>query len=117
MSDNQLVIVHRLPEYYRWVDSGVGLSVESLSADDADSDDKLIGLRLISHRQECARQIMLVFSSNLKNIYVENEVSDVNGEPCLFVHSRDESTAIGHLKNIGVAVATPIFSDERDCFF
>lgn len=110
MNNNQLAIVHRLPEYYRWVESGVGLSVESLPADDAlHSDDRLIGLRLISHQQERARQIMLVFSSNLKNIYVENEVSDINGEPCLFVHSRDESAAIGHLKNIGVAVATPIF--------
>lgn len=105
-------VVHRLPQSYRWCTGSAGASVEPLAVNLRDSDDDLIGLRLLSHDGASAWEIMQSIKLALADIQLECAVLEWEGEPCLFVHRQDESTTTCRLKNFGVGIAET-FSRDR----
>lgn len=98
-------VVHRLPASYRWCGGTVGISVEPQTGHILNSDDDLIGLRLLSHNGESAWEIMQKIKLTLADIQLDCSVLEFEGEPCLFVHRQDECTTTCHLKNFGVGIA------------
>lgn len=105
-------VVHRLPQSYRWCTSHAGLVLEPLALNRLNSDDDLIGLRLLSHSGSSAWEIMQKIEATLADIQLTCSVVEWEGEPCLFVHRADESTTTCRLKNFGVGIAEP-FLFER----
>lgn len=111
MNSFQLSIVHRLPQSYRWSSGFTGVKVEPITAvSNADSDNNLIGLKLLSHQGALASQIMQRLKQSLHEMQIDCSVVEFEGEPCLFVHLRDESAVMCRLKNVGVAIAEPIIA-------
>ncbi|MBW7984658.1 YejG family protein [Enterobacillus tribolii] len=109
MNSFQLSIVHRLPQSYRWSSGFTGVKVEPVTAvTTADTDNNLIGLKLLSHEGAVARQIMRYLEQSLLEMQIDCFIVEYEGEPCLFVHLRDESAVMCRLKNVGVAIAEPV---------
>jgi len=104
----QLSVVHRLPQSYRWLSGFAGIRVEPIPLTNTDDNDNLIGLKLLSHETEIARQVMRNLALSLQEIQVESAVVECDGEPCLFVKRDDESATMCRLKNIGVAIAESV---------
>lgn len=108
MNSFQLSVVHRLPQRYRWLSGFAGINVEPIPLSGREEDNNLIGFKLLSHDGEEARGIMHQLRQSLMEIQVECAVLEWEGEPCLFLHRNDESTALCRLKNVGVAIAEPV---------
>ncbi len=111
MNNIQLSVVHRLPQSYRWSSGFTGVKVEPLASFvGTEEDNNLVGIKLLSHQGQDAWQIMHKLNQHLQEIQVESAVVEWEKEPCLFVHIHDESTAMCHLKNVGVAIAEPVIA-------
>ncbi|MCL2895356.1 YejG family protein [Brenneria tiliae] len=108
MANVQLSVVHRLPLSYRWLSGFAGVKVEPIPLSGREEDNNLIGLKLLSHDGDVAWKIMHQLHQSLEEIQVECVVLEWEGEPCLFLHRNDESTAMCRLKNVGVAIAEPV---------
>jgi hypothetical protein len=67
-----------------------------------------MGLKLLSHDGDNAQIIMQRLHLSLQEIQVDSAIIDWEGEPCLFVHRKDESTTMCRLKDVGVAIAETI---------
>ncbi|HHL2499507.1 TPA: YejG family protein [Yersinia enterocolitica] len=106
MNNIQLSVVHRLPQSYRWLSGFIGVKVEPmpLAAID-DSNNDLMGLKLLSHDGAHAQIIMQRLHLSLQEIQVDSAIVEWEGEPCLFVHRQDESATMCRLKDVGVAIA------------
>lgn len=98
-------VVHRLPLSYRRCQGPVGLSVELRESNSLNSDEDLIGLRLLSHSGASAWEIMQKIESALADIQLDCSVLEWEGEPCLFVQRDDECATTCRLKNFGVGIA------------
>lgn len=106
MNNIQLSVVHRLPQSYRWLSGFIGVKVEPIpltAIDDTNND--LMGLKLLSHDGKHAQIIMQRLHLSLQEIQVDSAIVEWEGEPCLFVHNQDESATICRLKDVGVAIA------------
>ncbi|PKH24364.1 hypothetical protein CIG19_07975 [Enterobacterales bacterium CwR94] len=99
MSQLQHSVIHRLPQSWRITDAQP-VEVQAL----AGADD-YIALQLLSHDGSSAWDIMRALQQTLNEIQLECFVAEWQGQPCLFVHRRDESATNCRLKNIGVAIA------------
>ncbi|MCY9846751.1 MULTISPECIES: YejG family protein [Pectobacterium] len=108
MDSFQLSVVHRLPQSYRWLSGFTGINVEPIPLSGREEDNNLIGLKLLSHDGDIAWKIMHHLHQSLSEIQVECAVLEWEGEPCLFLHRNDESTAMCRLKNVGVAIAESV---------
>ncbi|WP_145592637.1 YejG family protein [Yersinia bercovieri] len=106
MNNIQLSVVHRLPQSYRWLSGFIGVNVEPipLTAID-DTQNNLMGLKLLSHDGKHAQIIMQQLHLSLQEIQVDSAIVEWEGEPCLFVHRQDESATMCRLKDVGVAIA------------
>ncbi|MFG1172007.1 YejG family protein [Erwiniaceae bacterium CAU 1747] len=111
-------VVHRLPVSYRCCIGPAGVTVEPQTANALNSDDDLIGLRLLSHNGDSAWEIMQNIKLALADIQLECSVLELEGEPCLFVHRQDECTTTCRLKNFGVGIAETIAGahDDEACY-
>ncbi|MBJ3816402.1 hypothetical protein F9C28_16110 [Shimwellia pseudoproteus] len=107
MNTLQLSIVHRLPQSYRWLAGSIGSKVEPIPQTTPGEGESLVALKLLSPNGEKAWPVMHSLSQALTDISVDSAILECEGEPCLFVNSRDESTATCRLKNFGVAIAEP----------
>lgn len=107
-------VVHRLPSSYRRCSGSVGFSVELQAANVLNSDDDLIGLRLLSHNGDSAWEMMQDIKLALADMQLECSVMELDGEPCLFVHRQDESTTTCRLKNFGVGIAETFAGERQD---
>ncbi|ADP13052.1 MULTISPECIES: YejG family protein [Erwinia] len=105
-------VVHRLPQSYRWCAGHAGLVLEPLALNHLNRDDDLIGLRLLSHNGASAWEIMHKIEAALADIRLACSVVEWEGEPCLFVHRADESSATCRLKNFGVGIAEPFVAER-----
>ncbi|MEM6049318.1 YejG family protein [Erwinia sp. P7711] len=110
MNTLQHSVVHRLPQSYRWGAGPTGSSVEPLLVNNLSAEDDLIGLTLLSHAGEQAREIMRMIQDALAEIQIECAVVECAGEPCLFVTRQDESATTCRLKNFGVGIAEPFLN-------
>lgn len=113
MDTLQLSVVHRLPQSYRWLSGFAGIKVEPIPLSGIplrgrDEDNNLIGFKLLSHDGEMAWVILRQLNQSLAEIQIDCAVLEWDGEPCLFLHRDDESTALCRLKNVGVAIAEPL---------
>ncbi|WJY13512.1 YejG family protein [Pectobacteriaceae bacterium CE90] len=108
MNSLQLSVVHRLPQSYRWLTGFTGVKVEPIPLSGKDDDNNLIGFKLLSHDGTDAWKILHQLDQYLDEIHVQCTVLEWDSEPCLFLHRNDESTALCHLKNVGVAIAESI---------
>ncbi|MXP48532.1 hypothetical protein FD733_00570 [Pantoea sp. Eser] len=98
----QLSIVHRLPQHFRWTSD----HHSAIEADDTTLDDQdFVVLRLISHDGIPAWEILQQLKEVQADIQVDCKVAECEGQPCLFIQRRDESTTNCCLKNQGVAIA------------
>ncbi|WP_231617138.1 YejG family protein [Erwinia sorbitola] len=113
MNTLQHSVVHRLPQRYHWCASAVGQVIEAQAVSGLNSEDDLIGLRLLSHSGESAWEIMQKIESALAEIQLVCSVVEWEGEPCLFVHRDDECAATCRLKSFGVGIAEPFLRDRR----
>ncbi|MGP3592438.1 YejG family protein [Vagococcus sp. WN89Y] len=107
MKTLQLSIVHRLPQCYRWLDGFAGAKVEPIPQNGQPAEDGLVALKLLSPDGDKAWPVMHKLSQALSDIELPCSVLECEGEPCLFVNSRDEFAATCRLKNFGVAIAEP----------
>ncbi len=107
MTHQQLSIVHRLPQSYRWLSGFSGSRVEPIPQSTAPCDNCLVALKLLSPDGEKAWPVMHTLSQALSDIEVDSSVLECEGEPCLFVNRQDEFAATCRLKNFGVAIAEP----------
>ncbi|ATM85298.1 YejG family protein [Yersinia massiliensis] len=107
MNNIQLSVVHRLPQSYRWLSGFIGVNVEPipLTAAIDDTQNDLMGLKLLSHDGYHAQIIMQRLHLSLQEIQVDSAIVEWEGEPCLFVHRQDESATMCRLKDVGVAIA------------
>ncbi|MEH2920111.1 YejG family protein [Samsonia erythrinae] len=108
MDSFQLSVVHRLPQSYRWLSGFAGVNVEPIPLSGREEENNLSGFKLLSHDGDLAWKIMHQLNETLSEIQVECAVLEWEGEPCLFLHRKDESTAMCRLKNMGVAIAESI---------
>ncbi|MCV9880011.1 YejG family protein [Brenneria izbisi] len=108
MDSFQLSVVHRLPQSYRWLSGFAGVKVEPIPLSGREEENNLIGFKLLSHDAEVAWKIMRQLHQSLDEIQIESAVLECDGEPCLFLHRNDESTAMCRLKNVGVAIAESV---------
>lgn len=113
MNTLQHSVVHRLPQCYRWCAGPVGQVIEAQAINGLNSEDDLIGLRLLSHSGESAWEIMQKIESALAEIQLVCSVVEWEGEPCLFVQREDECATTCRLKSFGVGIAEPFLSDRR----
>ncbi|WP_312950849.1 YejG family protein [Superficieibacter sp.] len=107
MTNQQLSIVHRLPQSYRWLSGFAGSRVEPIPQNGPASENCLVALKLLSPDGDSAWPVMHTLSQALSDISVDCSVLECEGEPCLFVNRQDEFTATCRLKNCGVAIAEP----------
>lgn len=106
MNNIQLSVVHRLPQSYRWLSGFIGVKVEPIPLTTIDdNNNNLMGLKLLSHDGSDAQLIMQRLHLSLQEIQVDSAIVEWEGEPCLFVHTQDESATMCRLKNVGVAIA------------
>lgn len=105
MNNIQLSVVHRLPQSYRWLSGFIGVKVEPIPLATIDDTNDLMGLKLLSHDGNHARNIMQRLHLSLQEIQVDSAIIEWEGEPCLFVHRQDESATMCRLKDVGVAIA------------
>lgn len=68
----------------------------------------LIGLKLLSPEGDTARQVLQGLNLSLREIQVESNIIECDGELCLFVKRDDESATMCRLKNIGTAIAESV---------
>ncbi|AOM40564.1 YejG family protein [Xenorhabdus hominickii] len=108
MNNIQLSVVHRLPQSYRWSSGFVGTKVEILSTEEADIVNSLMGLKLLSHEGEKARDILQTINQSIADMQILSAVIEWEGEPCLFFAKEDESAVICRLKTLGAAIAENI---------
>ncbi|KEY59023.1 YejG family protein [Serratia sp. DD3] len=108
MNSVQLSVVHRLPQNYRWLSGFTGVKVEPTAQSGSNEGNHLIGLKLLSPDGLDAEQVMQQLKLSLQTIKIDCAVVEWEGEPCLFVHCRDESAALCRLKDIGAAIAEQI---------
>ncbi|MFI0489653.1 MAG: YejG family protein [Yersinia sp. (in: enterobacteria)] len=108
MNNIQLSVVHRLPQSYRWSSGFIGVKVEPMPLATIDDTNDLMGLKLLSHDGDNAQIIMQRLHLSLQEIQVDSAIIDWEGEPCLFVHRKDESATMCRLKDVGVAIAETI---------
>ena len=109
MTNIPLSVVHRLPNHYRWLNGFSGIKVEPI-ASSSDDNNELIGLTLLSHEGDTAWEVMRELAHSLVEIQIACSVLECEGQPCLFFHRDDECTCLCRLKNIGVAIAEPVFA-------
>ncbi|MEJ4044902.1 YejG family protein [Erwinia sp. SLM-02] len=107
-------VVHRLPASYRRCSGPVGVTVEPQASNVLNSDDDLIGLRLLSHNGDSAWEIMQNIKLALADMQLDCAVLELEGEPCLFVHRQDECTTTCRLKNFGVGIAETFAGERHD---
>lgn len=107
-------VVHRLPSSYRRCSGPAGVTLAPETASVLNSDEDLIGLRLLSHNGASAWEIMQSIKLTLADIQLECAVLEWEGEPCLFVHRQDECTTTCRLKNFGVGIAETFAADTPD---
>ncbi|OTA16187.1 hypothetical protein Xvie_02231 [Xenorhabdus vietnamensis] len=108
MNNIQLSVVHRLPQSYRWSSGSVGTKVEIVSAEEIDLRNNLMGLKLLSHEGEKAREILQAIHQSITDMQILSAVIEWEGEPCLFFAKEDESAVICRLKTLGAAIAENI---------
>lgn len=108
MNNIQLSVVHRLPQSYRWLSGFDGVKVEPIPLLGSEEGNNLIGLKLLSHEGDVARQVMHRLSECLQEIQVDSSVVEYDGQPCLFVKRDDESATLCRLKNTGAAIAETV---------
>ncbi|WP_414164323.1 YejG family protein [Superficieibacter sp. BNK-5] len=107
MTHQQLSIVHRLPQSYRWLSGFAGSRVEPIPQSTPACENCLVALKLLSPDGDNAWPVMHTLSQALSDIEVDCSVLECEGEPCLFVSRQDEFAATCRLKNFGVAIAEP----------
>ena len=90
MNTQQLSIVHRLPQSYRWQAGFAGSRVEPIPQNGAQNENSLVALKLLSPDGEKAWPVMHKLSQALSDIEVDCSVLECEGEPCLFVNLQDE---------------------------
>lgn len=100
----QLSVVHRLPQHYRWSVDHAG-EIERQESADAENDQDLVALRLLSHDGHPALEILRELQDTLAQIQVECKIAQCEGQPCLLILRGDESATNCCLKNQGVAIA------------
>ncbi|NHB91460.1 YejG family protein [Photorhabdus cinerea] len=105
MNNIQLSVVHRLPQSYRWSPGFVGIKVEPLPVDEVNVKSSLMGLKLLSHEDEAAWNVMQKLQQSLADMQIESTVIEWEGQACLFVDSEDESAVMCRLKTLGAAIA------------
>ena len=92
MNTQQLSIVHRLPQSYRWLAGFAGSRVEPIPQNGAQNENSLVALKLLSPDGEKAWPVMHKLSQALSDIEVDCSVLEC---------------ATCRLKNFGVAIAEP----------
>jgi len=107
VNTQQLSIVHRLPQSYRWSAGFAGSRVEPIPQNGNEDDNCLVALKLLSPDGDTAWPVMQKLSQALTDIELPSSVLECEGEPCLFVNMQDEFAATCRLKNFGVAIAEP----------
>lgn len=113
MDSDNLFIVQRLPDFYiRKNSEGTVMLLKSFS----DVPDKLIGFRLLDCGSKDVLAVIKELSGQLCLINIENSVSVLNNEPCLFVYAQDEDAVYCCLKHFGMAIAEPLHSDGFYCY-
>ncbi len=108
VNNNHFSVVHRLPQSYRWLSGFAGIKVEVIPLPADEEDSNLIGLKLLSPEGESARQVLQGLNLSLREIQVESNIVECEGELCLFVKRDDESATMCRLKNIGTAIAESV---------
>ncbi|OCQ52682.1 hypothetical protein Ppb6_02026 [Photorhabdus australis subsp. thailandensis] len=108
MNNIQLSVVHRLPQSYRWSPGLVGIKVEPLPVDEVNVKSSLMGLKLLSHEDAAAWNVMQKLQQSLADMQIGSTVIEWEGQPCLFVDSEDESAVMCRLKTLGAAIAEKI---------
>lgn len=98
MNTQQLSIVHRLPQSYRWLAGFAGSRVEPIPQNGAEGENSLVALKLLSPDGEKAWPVMRTLSQALSDIEVDCSILECEGEPCLFVNMQDEFAATCRLK-------------------
>ncbi len=66
MNTQQLSIVHRLPQSYRWLAGFAGSRVEPIPQNGAQNENSLVALKLLSPDGEKARPVMHKLSQGVK---------------------------------------------------
>ncbi|MVZ56304.1 hypothetical protein GP891_24005, partial [Escherichia coli] len=82
MNTQQLSIVHRLPQSYRWLAGFAGSRVEPIPQNGAQNENSLVALKLLSPDGEKAWPVMHKLSQALSDIEVDCSVLECEGEPC-----------------------------------
>ncbi|KMW71880.1 hypothetical protein TI10_17290 [Photorhabdus luminescens subsp. luminescens] len=108
MNNIQLSVVHRLPQSYRWSPGFAGIKVEPLPVDEVNAESSLMGLKLLSHEDEAAWNVMQKLQQSLADMQIGSTVIELEGQPCLFINSEDESAVMCRLKTLGAAIAEKI---------
>ncbi|MEG3132413.1 YejG family protein [Rouxiella sp. T17] len=108
MNSNHFSVVHRLPQSYRWSSGLAGIKVEAIPLPMNEEANNLIGLKLLSPEGDTARQVLQGLNLSLREIQVESNIIECDGELCLFVKRDDESATMCRLKNIGTAIAESV---------
>ncbi len=108
VNSNHFSVVHRLPQNYRWLSGFAGSKVEAILLPADEADNNLIGLKLLSPEGDSARQVLQGLNLSLREIQVESNIIECEGELCLFVKRDDESATMCRLKNIGTAIAESV---------
>lgn len=107
MNTQQLSIVHRLPQSYRWLAGFAGSRVEPIPQNGAQNENSLVALKLLSPDGEKAWPVMHKLSQALSDIEVDCSVLECEGEPCLFVNLQDEFAATCRLKTLAWPSPSP----------
>ncbi|MCA6221977.1 MULTISPECIES: YejG family protein [Photorhabdus] len=108
MNNIQLSVVHRLPQSYRWSPGFAGIKVEPLPVDEVNAESSLMGLKLLSHEDGAAWNVMQKLQQSLADMQIGSTVIELEGQPCLFINSEDESAVMCRLKTLGAAIAEKI---------
>ena len=79
MNTQQLSIVHRLPQSYRWLAGFAGSRVEPIPQNGAEGENSLVALKLLSPDGEKAWPVMRTLSQALSDIEVDCSILECEG--------------------------------------
>lgn len=108
MNSNALSVVSRLPQHYRLTGHDDGCRLEALPESLQSREGSLTGLKLLSHGHHSTYDALCAIRSHLEGLQIDSLILTWEGEPCLFLHSDDESMALCALKTAGAAIAENI---------
>lgn len=102
MTNDELSIVQKLPEYYQWRSTDTGRYITTSSS----PLERWVGFKLLTGFSNHQTHLLMTLSAQLNDMTIENSLITIKGEMCLFVPEQDSDVVLRLLKNMGAGIAS-----------